>query len=122
MAAAVVTVGGRLAVGLFAATFTVLAVVAARIAITQPGADCGCFGAVRAPAGHWHTVVNASCALTGLAALPTNPTGLVEELRRQPLAGAPLVGGILVLACLYYACVTALPELTAARAAVTGAR
>lgn len=122
VAAGVVIGGGRVAAALFAVTFGALAVVAARIAITQPGADCGCFGAVHAPAGHWHTAVNGLCAVTGLTAVVIDPPSLAAELTRQPLFGIPLAAAVVLLAWLLYICVTALPELWQARAELAGPR
>jgi hypothetical protein len=121
VAAAVVT-GGRLTAALFAATFGVLAVVAARIAARRPGADCGCFGAVRAPASQWHTVVNAACAGTGLAGVFVDPPSFGTELARQPLLGVAFLAAIALLAWLLYMSVTALPELSRARAELVASR
>jgi hypothetical protein len=113
---AVLTVGGRAAAAVFSATFAALAVVSARMVRTSAGRDCGCVGTASAPISHWHTGVNVACALTGALAVAAAPPGLAAELTRQPLAGIPLSGGVVLLAWLCFLTVTALPALLDVRA------
>lgn len=108
-------VGGRIAATLVALAYLVLAGLSARMMHIESGQDCGCF-AKPVPVSHWHTVVNAGCALTGLIALLRPPGTLADRFSDQPGTAAALLLAAATLAYLGYLMMTALPELLAAAA------
>gem|GEM_PF-2983166 len=113
IAAVALAAGGRIAAGLIALAYLVLAGLSARMVRREAGQDCGCFARPVA-VSHWHTAVNAGCALAGLAALIWPGGSLSGEFGRQPATAAALLLGAAVLAYLGYLLMTAFPELLAA--------
>jgi len=112
-------VGGRIAATLIAVAYLVLAGLSARMMAIESGQDCGCF-AKPVPVSHWHTAVNSGCALIGLIALVQPPGTLTDRFADQPGTAAALLLAAATLAYLGYLAMTALPELLAAAAEVTG--
>ncbi len=112
--------GGRLAAALIALAYLVLAGLSARMMAIESGQDCGCF-AKPVPVSHWHTAVNAGCALAGLIALVQPPGTLAGRFAEQPGVAAALLLAAATLAYLGYLAMTALPELLAAAAETAAA-
>jgi hypothetical protein len=113
LAAVALVAGGRLAAALIALAYTVLAVLSARMVRIEAGQDCGCFARPVA-VSHWHTAVNAGCALAGLVALAVPGGSLAGELTRRPATAAGLLLAAAVLAYLAYLVMAVFPELLAA--------
>jgi len=113
VAAVALGTGGRLAAALIAFAYLVLAVLSARMVRREAGQDCGCFARPVA-VSHWHTAVNAGCALAGLVALAWPGGSLAGEFGRQPATAAGLLLAAAVLAYLGYLAMTTLPELLTA--------
>lgn len=120
--AGVVLVGGPLAAALLAAAFAALAAASWRLVQVAPGQSCGCFGAAAGAASHWHTAVNAACAVIGSLAVVRSEPSVVESLRHQAWLGPPILVSSLLLAWLSYLTITALPQLAAARARIAAPR
>ncbi len=120
VAAVALVVGGRLAAALIALAYLVLATLSARMVRREAGQDCGCFARPVA-VSHWHTVVNAGCALAGLVALAWPGTSLIGEFGRRPATATGLLVAAAALAYLGYLLMTALPELLAAAGPLTAA-
>lgn len=113
VAAVALVAGGRLAAALIALAYLVLAALSARMVRRESGQDCGCFARPVA-VSHWHTAVNAGCALIGLLALLMPAGSLAAEFGRQPATAAGLLLAAAVLAYLGYLVMAVLPELLAA--------
>lgn len=106
---------GRLAAGAVAVSYLGFAgFVALALRRGSPVSSCGCFGRADSPPTVSHAVLNlAAAAVAGWAALHAHP-GVVTVLRRQPLAGAPLVVLTGAAAYLAYLVMGALPKTLAA--------
>jgi hypothetical protein len=117
LAGAVLLVGGTLPALLLAVTYAAFAGFAARQ--SRRGEGCGCFGEAEAPTTAVHVTLNVVAAVTAAAAA-WSPTGaLPAALGREP---ASLVTALVLLVTatgLLRLTLTALPELTAARALLT---
>jgi hypothetical protein len=112
---------GRLAAGAVALSYLGFAgFVALALRRGSPVSSCGCFGSgdkMDSPPTVTHAVLNlAAAAVAGWAALRAHP-GVVTVLRRQPLAGVPLVLLIGAGAYLAYLVMGALPKTLAAGSA-----
>lgn len=121
VAALALVAGGRVAATLIAVAFAVLAGLSARMMRIESGQDCGCFARPVAVT-HWHTAVNLSCMLAGLAGilLPADP--LIRGFGSSPVTTSALLLAAAVLAYLAYLTMTALPELISAAAELEVAR
>jgi hypothetical protein len=117
VAFAAVVLGGRLAAGLLATAFAVLALVSIRMMAVAAGQDCGCFAG---PSGitHWHTGVNVAYAVACLLGVLAPSPSLLRELTDHPWTGSALTLSALLLAFLSYLLMTALPELLSAASRV----
>jgi hypothetical protein len=82
----------------------------------RTGADCGCFGASRAPVSGVHLGVNAAAVGVAGAGIGLPPAALPATLGGEPLVAATTIGVLAVSLVLLRAMLTHLPELTAARA------
>jgi hypothetical protein len=102
--------GGRAWAGLLALSYACLAALSVRLMAVARGADCGCFGRP-SRISHWHTVINLSFLLTGLAGLYRPAPRLATVLADQPGQGLLLLLAAATLAYLSYLVMTALPEL-----------
>lgn len=109
---------GRLAAGVVALSYLGFAgFVALALRRGSPVSSCGCFGKADSPPTVSHAVLNLAAAATaGWAALHAHP-GVVTVLRRQPLAGVPLVLLTGAGAYLAYLVMGALPKTLAAGSA-----
>ena len=92
----------RLAAGAVALSYLGFAgFVALALRRGSPVSSCGCFGKADSPPTVTHAALNLAAAATaGWAALHAHP-GAITVLRRQPLAGIPLV--LLIGAAVYLA-------------------
>jgi len=109
-----VLVGGRVAGGVVAVAYLVFAVMV--MAARRAGApSCGCFGAVPAPPGMTHAVVDlASATVAVVAAASGNVTGLPDTLRLQPAFGVPYLLAVVTGVALVIAIDTVGADLVAA--------
>lgn len=112
VAALVLFAPGRATSALLAATYAVLALLAALLA--RRGATCGCFGEADTPASATHVWLSVVIALVAAAGAATPPRGIVWLLGGSPGVIGPLVLGVAGAA---YATVIAYTELPAAWAA-----
>jgi len=113
LAAVALVAGGRLAAVLVALAYAVLAVLSWRMVRIEAGQDCGCFARPVAVT-HWHTAVNAGCAVAGLLGIGWPGRSLAGEFGRHPATAAALLLAAATLAYLAYLAMAALPELIAA--------
>ena len=108
----------RLAAGAVALSYLGFAgFVALALRRGSPVSSCGCFGKADSPPTVSHALLNLAAAATaGWAALHAHP-GVVTVLRRQPLAGVPLVLLVGAGAYLAYLVMGDLPKTLAAGSA-----
>jgi hypothetical protein len=109
--------GGRVASAVVAATYLALAGMAAVLATSAPGTDCGCFGAAASPAGPTHVVVDALAALIAGIAVLWPASGLLSAVSAHPATAGATLAAAAVLTGLGYLALTAVPALLAAVAA-----
>lgn len=117
LAAAVLVLGGTVPSALLAATYAAFAAFSFRQ--SRRGEGCGCFGEAEAPTTSTHVVLNVAAAATA-AATAAWPAPPLVALRDDPLV---LVVGLVLLltaTALLRLTLTAVPELNAAQARLTG--
>ena len=109
IAAVVLLAPGRVAAGLLAATYALLAVIAATLA--RRGAACGCFGDDETPASMTHVWLSVAIALVAAVGVAAPPHGIAWLLTGSAAVVGPLALGVVGAA---YATVIAYTELPAA--------
>jgi len=76
-----------------------------------PLATCGCFGEPDTPPTLTHLVVDLALAVGATAAVLVGPEPLARIVLDQPAAGTALLAGVVVVAGLCIAALTALPQV-----------
>ena len=112
---AVIVMGGRVAAALLGCCYLAFLAVATRLLGRGQRASCGCFGATDSPVGVGHVLVNAVAVGVAGVALARPPGPLGGLFAGDALAGVVGLGQSVLLACLAYLSITALPTLVAAR-------
>lgn len=111
--ATMLALGGRGPAAALAVLYLAFAMVVSTLLRRGRGSSCGCFGAADAPVSRAHLAVDLAAAAAAVAAAISPPAAPVSAVRG--LAGAVLLGQIMLLTGLAYLSMTALPALAAAR-------
>ena len=115
VAAAALSIGGRVTAALVASSYVGFALFVVRLRRRAGSqADCGCFGASATPVTGVHVVVNLGLALGGAASVAWPSPGVLRVMAQTPLAGLPFLGFTALLGWLALITLTLVPDLAVA--------